>query len=49
MRTPLQGVFILGGIALIITGMNGSRPLVIVGAVMILLGVLGRVIGRKKT
>jgi len=49
MRTPLQGVFILGGIALIITGMNGSRPLVIVGAVMILLGVLGRVIGRKNT
>ncbi len=42
MRRPLQGVFILGGFALVIAGMNGSRPLVIAGAAMILLAVLGR-------
>lgn len=42
MRRPLQGIFILGGLALVIAGLNNGRPLVIVGAAMILLAVLGR-------
>ena len=48
MRTPFQGIFILGCLALIIAGINGSPPLVITGTVMILLAVLGRVEGVMK-
>jgi len=43
----MQGLFVLGGIALVIAGLNGSRPLVIVGAGMIVLALAGRVFGRK--
>jgi hypothetical protein len=38
----------LAGIALIIVGFNGSRPLVFVGVGMIVLALLGRALGRKK-
>jgi hypothetical protein len=46
MRNAMQGLFVLAGIALIITGINGSRPLVIVGAGLIVLALLGRVLGK---
>lgn len=47
MRTAMQGIFVLAGIALIIAGLNGSRPLVIVGAGLIVLAVVGSVLGGK--
>ena len=45
---PLAAIFFLGGIALIITGANGSKPLIIVGIAMILLAVLGTLARRRK-
>ena len=47
-NNAFQGLFVLAGIALIIVGFNGSRPLVIVGVGMIVLALLGRALGRKK-
>ncbi len=49
MRNAMQGLFILVGISLIIAGLNSSRPLAIVGAALIVLASVGRVLGRKKT
>ena len=49
MRTAMQGLFVLAGIALIIAGLNGTRSLVIVGAGLIVLAAVGRVLGRKGT
>lgn len=46
-REAMQGLFVLGGIALIIAGSNGNRPLVFAGLGMIVLGVLGRVFLRR--
>ena len=47
MRRPLQGIFVLGGIALIIAGtVNGSRPLMIVGAALIGLALSSRFMNR---
>jgi hypothetical protein len=46
MRNAMQGLFVLAGIALVIAGLNGSRPLVIVGAGLIFLALIGRVLGR---
>ena len=46
-RNAMQGLFILAGIALIITGLNNSFPLVIVGGGLIVLAVVGRVMGNK--
>jgi hypothetical protein len=46
MRNAMQGLFTLVGIALVIAGFNGSRPLVIVGASLIVLALIGRVLGR---
>ena len=41
----MQGVFILGGLALVITGLNGSRSLIFVGLGMVVLAVVGRLLG----
>lgn len=46
-RLSMQAVFLLGGIAILITGLNGSRPLVFVGIGMIVLALVGRFMGRK--
>lgn len=48
MNNAFQGLFVLAGIALIIVGFNGNRPLVFVGAGMIVLALVGRALGRKK-
>ena len=47
MPTAMQGVFVLAGIALVIVGLNGNRPLVFVGMGLIVLAVVGIVVGRK--
>ena len=47
MRNAGQGLFVLAGIALVIAGLNGTRPLVFVGAGLIVLALVGRVLGRK--
>ncbi len=47
MRNAMQGLFVLAGIALVIVGLNGNRPLVFVGAGLIVLALVGRVVGRK--
>ena len=44
----MQGLFVLTGIALAIAGLNGSRPLVIVGAGLIVFALVGRVLERKR-
>jgi hypothetical protein len=46
LRRGLQGLFVLAGIALIIAGANGNRPLVIVGSSLIVLALVGRMSGR---
>jgi hypothetical protein len=45
----MQGLFVLAGIALIIAGLNGTRPLVIVGGALIVLALVGRLLGRQET
>ncbi len=45
MRRRMQGMFVIAGIALVVAGLNGTRPLVIVGGSLILLGLLGRRLG----
>jgi hypothetical protein len=45
----MQSLFVLGGIALIIAGMNGSRPLVFVGLGMIVLALCSRFLGRGRS
>ena len=46
-RNAMQGLFILAGIALVITGLNNSRSLAIVGGGLIVLAVVGRFMGGK--
>ena len=46
-RKPLQEIFVLAGIALVITGLNNSRALVVVGLGLITLAVVGRVMGPR--
>jgi hypothetical protein len=48
MGNAMQGVFILAGVALIIAGLNGSRPLVWVGVGLIVLAIVGRMLGRER-
>jgi len=43
----MQGLFIIVGIALVIAGLNNSRPLAFVGGALIFLALLGRFMGRK--
>ena len=43
----MQGLFVLSGLALVVAGFNGSRPLAIVGAGLIVLAVVGSVLGRN--
>jgi len=38
----MQGLFILAGIALIIVGFNSTRPLIIVGFMLIFLAIYAR-------
>lgn len=45
----MQGLFVLTGLALLIAGLNGSRPLVIVGAALIVLAAIGRFLGRDES
>jgi len=47
MGDAMQGVFVLTGTALVLAGLNGSRSLVIVGAGVIVLALVGRVLGRN--
>ena len=47
MRNAMQGLFVLAGIALVIAGLNGNRPLAFVGGGLIVLALVGRVMGRK--
>jgi len=47
MRMAMQGVFVLVGIALVIAGLNGSRPLVVVGVGLIVLALVARWLGRQ--
>lgn len=42
MFTRFQALFVLGGIALIVVGLNSTAPLAIAGAVMIGLALLAR-------
>ena len=46
-RNAMQGLFILAGIALVITELNNSRSLAIVGLGLIVLAVVGRFMGSK--
>ncbi len=48
MRNAMQGLFVLIGIALVVAGLNRSVPLVVVGAGLIVLALVGRVLGRKR-
>ena len=45
MRNKMQGLFVLGGLALVIAGLNNTRPLVFVGGGIIVLALVGRVLG----
>ena len=47
MRRRLQGIFVLGGLALVITGFNNSSSLVVVGFGMMVLAVLGLLFSRN--
>ncbi len=42
MHRRWQGLFVLAGLALLIAGLNGSRPLVIVGGALLFLGLIAR-------
>ena len=44
---PFQALFVLGGLALLIVGLNQNRPLAVVGLGMIVLAVLGHFAGRR--
>lgn len=47
MNAGFQGVFIIGGIAIIVTGLaNANRNLVVLGSALIVLGILGRIFRR---
>jgi hypothetical protein len=43
----LAVIFLLGGIALFISGANNSRPLMFVGIGMMVLAILGGLLGRR--
>lgn len=45
--TEFQGLMILGGIALVITGLNGNGALLIAGGALIVMGLMARRTSRK--
>lgn len=44
----MQGLFVIIGIALIITGLNNSYPIAIIGGALIVLALAGRFLGGTK-
>ncbi len=44
---PFQAIFVLGGLALVIVGLNQNRALAIAGLGMIVLAVLGNLAERR--
>ena len=43
----LAAIFLLGGIALFVSGANNSRPLMFVGIGMMALSIIGGLLGRR--
>ena len=46
MRNNIRSLFVLAGIALVIAGLSGPRPLVFVGAGLIVLALVSKKMGR---